>query len=279
MSVWAIATFTLREAVRRRVVLLAGLLTVTFLAVYSVGVWFGFSDIESSLELTRAEQAMLVSFMLTGGLWSLNFMASLLAIFLAVGSISSEIDQGSIHAVLARPIRRSEVVLGKYLGYLLLMTAFVAISSGAVLAIVAGMTQYVPDRFWAAPLLIVGGAAVLIALALAGSTRLTTLGNGVAVFTLFTVGLVGGVMEQLGTLLGNAPLFDIGVLTTVLMPARAFWDMASMHVQAPGAAASQFASGPLGSLNPPSGWMLLLGGAYLLLALGAAVRLFDRRDI
>ncbi|MBM4438040.1 MAG: ABC transporter permease [Actinobacteria bacterium] len=184
MNLWALTEFTLREAFRRRVVLLAGIVAAAFLALYGVGVWFGYDDLRSSTRLTGSERTLVISFLLGGGLWSLNFAASLLAIFLSVGEISGEIDQGTMHAVASRPVRRMEIVVGKFLGYAALIAVFIIVTTGTAMAIVGVITRYVPGRPWAAPLLMLGGAVVLLTLSIAGSSRLSSLANGVVVFTL-----------------------------------------------------------------------------------------------
>jgi len=244
-----------------------------------VGVWFGYRDISTDSDLTASMERVIVGFMLQGGMWSLNFVASLLAIFLAVGSISGEIDQGTMHAVAARPVRRSSIVLGKFLGNLLLLTVFIGISTAVMIAVVAIITGQFAARAWTAPFAMLFAAAVLLAVTIAGSTRLGTLANGVVVFTLYAVALVGGVIEQIGNFLDNPVTFDIGIATSVLLPTRALWDLAGAQLAQQSGSTTGMTGGPFSSLNPPSGWMLLVAGVYLVLALAYAVRAFQRRDI
>ena len=279
MSLWIVADHTLREAVRRRVVLAAAVVIGGFLALYGVGVWFGYRDISTDPDLTASMQRVIVGFMLQGGMWSLNFVASLLAIFLAVGSISGEIDQGTMHAVAARPVRRCYIVLGKFLGNLLLLTVFIGISTAVMIAVVAIITGQFAERAWTAPFAMLFAAAILLAVTIAGSTRLGTLANGVVVFTLYAVALVGGVIEQIGNFLDNPVTFDIGIATSVLLPTRALWDLAGTQLAQQSASTTGMTGGPFSSLNPPSGWMLLVAAVYLVLALAYAVRAFQRRDI
>ncbi len=279
MNVWIITGFTLREALRRRVMLAAGIVTFGFLALYAVGVWFGWRDLQSDADITGITRSAIVGLMLQGGMWSLNFVASLLAIFLAVGAISGEIAQGTMHAVAARPVRRAEIVLGRYLGYVIMLAGFIGISSAAVILTVALITGQVGGRVWATPLLMLFGAAILLAITVAGSARFGTLANGVVVFSLFATGLMGGVIEQIGGFLDNPVMFDIGIATSILLPSRAMWELASSQLAADTSIGSEFAAGPFGSFNPPSGWMLLVGAIYLAAMLGLALRTFGRRDI
>ena len=195
MSAQIIALFTLREALRRRVVLAAALLTFGYLVLYGVGVWFGYRDLQNNAGGPPGLTQAVVSLMLVGGLWSLNFIASMLAVFLSVGALSGEVDQGTLHAIAARPIRRSEIVLGKFVGFVLMLAVFIGVSAAAMILIVAVITGEVVGASWSAPFLMLLASMLLIGLALAGSSRLSPLPNGVIVFTLFATALIGGVIE------------------------------------------------------------------------------------
>ncbi len=277
MTIAAFAEFTLREAVRRRVVLATAIVTLAFIGLYSVGVWFGWRDLQSEADLTAAMRRAVIGVMLQGGLWSLNFVSSLLAIFLAVGAISGEIAEGTMHAVAARPVRRWEIVLGKYAGYVLMLAVFIGAASAALIVVVGVITGHIGEGVWVAPFPMLLSASVLLALTMAGSSRFGSLANGVVVFTLFATALVGGVVEQMGAFLDNVVTFDIGVFTGVLLPTRVLWDMAGAQIDVGAWAAA--GGGPFTSISPPSGWMILLGFVYIALMLGLAIRWFSRRDI
>ncbi len=279
MNAWLIAEFTLREALRRRIVLAAAIVTIGFLGLYTLGVWFGFRDIQADADLGSLERRALVGVLLSGGMWSLNFIVSLLAIFLAVGSISTEVAQGTLHAVMARPVRRWEIVLGKFVGQTLMLAMFVAVSSSAMMGAVRLITGELAARAWIAPFLMLFAAIVLIGITIAGSARLDTLVNGVTVFTLYSAALIGGVIEQLGVFLDSVVMFDIGVGTSFFMPTRALWDMASAQFTPPGSSTLNITAGPFGSLNGPSGWMLLVAGLHVTLMLAIAMQIFHRRDL
>lgn len=56
----------------------------------------------------------------------LSGFGSLLAAWSAADAVAAEMKTGTIMAIMARPVRRWEFLLGKYLGVLLLMTIYVA---------------------------------------------------------------------------------------------------------------------------------------------------------
>ena len=74
---------------------------------------------------------------------------------------------------------------------------------------------------------------VLLTLALAGGTRLSTLANGVTVFGLYGLAFVGGWMEQIGTIASNATARYIGIAASLLVPSESLWQLASHHMQPP----------------------------------------------
>lgn len=63
--------------------------------------------------LTIAEQEKIIADM---GLASINVIGVIIAIFVGIGLVSKEIERRTIYTILAKPISRSQFILGKYLG-------------------------------------------------------------------------------------------------------------------------------------------------------------------
>ena len=78
----------------------------------------GFDDTDQG----RTEVFLGVAALVFGLADVLNFAHGL---FLSVGAVSGEIDSGTLHALLARPIRRAEFILGRWLAFAGIM-AFLA---------------------------------------------------------------------------------------------------------------------------------------------------------
>ena len=57
-------------------------------------------------------------------------MLLLAASLLAAFSIPSDVRSQTIHTVVTKPVERFEIVLGRILGYTLLMTAVLAVATG-----------------------------------------------------------------------------------------------------------------------------------------------------
>ena len=276
-----IALATLREAVRRKIVLAGIVLTAGFLILFGLGVWFAFQELKSEGPVDPAEQALFGGFLLSGGMWVLNFVAALLAILTAVGAVSAEVSNGTMAALAARPVSRWRILMGKALGLGLMLAAFVAISNGAVIAIVYVIAGYVPANPVVPPLLILLAAWVVQSLALLGTTRLPTIANGILIFALFSVGLIGGIVEQLGSVIDNAAMVNIGIGSSLVIPSRAIFDMASARLVSGIASATPGgpAAGPLGLANPPSVLMAIYAVGYCFVAFALAIRSFSTRDL
>src|SRR5260221_2725004 len=71
---------------------------------------------------------------------------SLLAAWAAADSVATEMKSGTILAVMARPVKRWEFLLGKFFGVMLLMSAYVAMMLAVtyLLALIGGQRIHFP---------------------------------------------------------------------------------------------------------------------------------------
>src|SRR4051794_40417347 len=104
---------TLHEAVRRRILLAALLLGAAFQALYAIGIHFILRDMVKHGE-SLIERRMFLTFVTLAGLYAVNFLTILTAVLLPVDTLSGEIASGVMQTVAAKPLRRSEIVLGKW---------------------------------------------------------------------------------------------------------------------------------------------------------------------
>src|SRR5439155_26610934 len=120
-----------------------------------------------------------------------------------VGFVASRLQTGTILALAARPIRRWQIIAGKWLALALLMGLYVAAVSSGVLLLTRWSTGYEPPSAAPALALIFLEALVLLSLSLLGSTFLSTLTNGALAFMLYGIAWVGGLVEAIGSIFGN----------------------------------------------------------------------------
>ena len=278
MKAQVIARFTFREAARKKVLFGAIALTVAFVSLFGVGTYFAFRDLaRQGLPFTMKEIA--ASQILLAGLYVTNFIGGLLAIFASVGTISGEMAEGTLDAIVPKPLRRWEIVAGKWVGYAAMLLVYVFATSWLVIGLVYLFGDYLPPRPWESVMVMCFQALVLLSLCLLGSTFLSTVTNGIAVLMFYAIALVGGMVEQIGSLLNNGTMENIGIISSLIIPSDTLWKMASHWLQPrlPSLTSEMF--GPFTVINPPSVWMLAYAGVYMLFTIGASMLVFQRRDL
>jgi Cu-processing system permease protein len=285
-----IARFTLLEAVSRRLVLAGVLISLAYIGLFTLGFHFAY---DKSIETTTSTESRLslgVAFatLTLFGVYVVNYLASFLALFLSVAAISGEIDSGTLHAVLARPLRRSEFVVGRWLGYAVMLAVYIVAMTGLVLLIARLIAGYeVPDPVPALLLMLLEGV-LLLTLSLFGSTLLPTLANGIVVFTLLGLAWLAGIIEFVGRLLASAPnatasdaMLNIGTAVSLVLPSDALWRGASYYLESPSllVVVSAARGIPFFSASPPATALVVWSVAYVAVVLGGAVLTFRRRDL
>jgi ABC-type transport system involved in multi-copper enzyme maturation permease subunit len=281
VSTLIVARWTLLEAVRRRLVLAAVLLSAAFVVLFAVA----FSILYGRARSVEDQDGVFLVFAGTLqtvlGLYAVQFLAAFLALLLSVGAISSEVESGTLHAVLARPLRRSEYLLGRWLASAGLLAGYVTVMATSLLLVARVVAGYQPVDPVRAVLLMVLEAVLLLTVGLLGSTFLPTLANGVVLFSLFGLAWMGGIVEFVGDTVGNQTMVDLAVAVSLLFPSDAIWRAASYYLQPPtflGVAVSRGGI-PFASLTPPTAALLAWALAYPAAALLGALRTFARRDL
>jgi ABC-type transport system involved in multi-copper enzyme maturation permease subunit len=90
------------------------------------------------------------------GLSTIEFAGVLMSVFIGVGLVAREIDRRSIYSLLAKPLRRSEFIVGKYVGLVLTTTTNVVLMTAALYVMLAWMWWISPVSVrlsWDAPAL------------------------------------------------------------------------------------------------------------------------------
>ena len=253
-----VAHLTLAEARRRRILTAALVLGTAFVAVFALGLHFIFRDIRAH-GLPAAQQTFMLSTVVMAALYAANFLVVMTSVLVTIDTLAGEIDSGVIETLCTKPLPRASVALGKWLGCLALLAAYAALLCGGVLLVARLVAGHVPPHAARGALLIMFEGTVLLTLALAGGTRLSTLANGVTVFGLYGLAFVGGWMEQIGTFAGNATARYIGIATSLLVPSEALWQLAAHHMQPP--LVRDLGIGPFSPASVPSPAMVLWAGA------------------
>jgi Cu-processing system permease protein len=274
-AVLTIAHLTLAEARRRRILAAALLLGAAFVLLFGVGFHFVVRGLPR--EASVAQQRFVMSFIVLAALYAANFLIVMTSVLITVDTLAGEIGSGVIETLCTKPVPRWAIALGKWLGCWAILALYAALLCGGVLVVARLVGGYTPPNAAVGlPLLLLEGT-VLLTLALAGGTRLSTLANGVTIFGLYGLAFVGGWMEQVGTLAGNATARYIGIAASLLVPSESLWQLASHQMQPP--IARDLGMTPFSPLSVPSPAMVGWAAAYVLVTLAVALRLFRTRDL
>src|SRR3979411_1765880 len=132
-----IARFTLQEVVSRRLILAGVLISLGYIGLFALGFHFAYDKAFENTSSPESRLSLGIAFatLTLFGVYVVNYLDSFLALFLSVGGISGEIDAGTLHAVLARPLNRSEFIVGRWLGYVVMIVTYVVAMTGLVLLV------------------------------------------------------------------------------------------------------------------------------------------------
>ena len=282
MTVVTIALLTVREAIRRKVVWALAVLTAVLLGLDGWG-FASLAGLDTSFgQLTSGEARLVASEMLNLVLFALSLVVALGTAFLAGPTLAGELESGVALAVLARPVRRSAVLLGKWLGLSLFACAYVVVAGTAQFLVVRATVGYVPPQPVVALVMLAAEAVVLLTLALLLSSLVSPMASGVVSVGLFGATWVAGVVGGVGEAINNPDVQRVGVVARVVMPTDGLWRGAMHAVQDPlgiGQFSDQAQAFPFLSPAAPSAGYLLWTLAWVV-GCGALCALsFSRRDV
>ncbi len=132
-SLWPIALITFKEGIRNR-------------AIYGISMFafllFGATALVATMiprEVGKVSVDMALS--------TISFTGLLIVLFVGINLMSKDLDKRTIYTVLSRPISRSQYILGKFLGMLLLITVTMIILSLMAMADLAILKMIHTDFF------------------------------------------------------------------------------------------------------------------------------------
>ncbi|MFO7624281.1 MAG: ABC transporter permease [Anaerolineales bacterium] len=279
MSVWVIASLTFREASRRKILLAATLFGLLFLGIYALGL----SQIQKEINLqSRSMPTLVVSelfnFILMAGLYVVNFLSVAMTVLTSVDTLSGEISSGTIQTLVSKPVRRWEILFGKWLGFVGMLSLYLLLMAGGVMLVASLTLGYTAPNALRGLGLMWLNLILLLGVSFLGGTFLSTLANGVLVFGLYGIAFIGGWIEQFGSFLENQTAVNIGILCSLILPAEALWKRAAYEMQSPIAGAMGNFS-PFSAQSVPSPLMVGYAILYAMAALIFAIRQFNQRDL
>jgi ABC-type transport system involved in multi-copper enzyme maturation permease subunit len=252
IRVLVIAQNTLREAIRNK--LLYNLLLFAILMI------------ASSIALAEIHIGYTVRVYRDVGISAIALFGSLIAIFVGINLVNREIAQKTVYTILAKPVRRWEFLIGKYLGLIALLLLQIAVMSACFLGVLSLDYNEVPLSLVQAIGMIYLELVLLTAVALFFSSFTTPYLAG-----MFTVALwiTGHLLADLRAFGAHSDLPALRAVTETL-----YWALPNLDrldFKSAGAAGQVIEAGRLRLA-------ILYGVLYSAALLVASVGLFRRRD-
>ena len=281
MHTFVIARLTFLEAMRRRILLAALLLGIAFLILYGIGFYFIITETlpNESGPTGVLMRNQIYNFLLMAGLFAINFLTLAMGALVSADTLAGEIGSGAIQSIVTKPLRRVEVVLGKWLGFAILIGLYLLLMIGGMMAIVYALSGYIAPNLWRGIPIIYLETVMVMTITLACSSTVSTLATGGIVFGLYGLAFIGGFVEQIGAALKNQTAVNIGVISSLIMPSEALLRRAAYEMTTPVAQSFGLGGGPLVVVSVPSTLMVVYGVIYLSVMLLIAIRQFNRRDL
>lgn len=266
MSVVAqVALNVYRESVRDRV-----LYNLVFFALLIIGASYLIG------QLTAGQDVKIIKDL---GLSAVAIFGLFIAVFIGIGLVSKEVERRSVYALIAKPVGREALVLGKYAGLVLTLLVNVGIMVGVwylVLAYMSWTETEALKRAWEAPatdprmlaavLLIFIELMLVTAVALFFSTFSTPMLSAALTFGLYVIGHLAPDFRNLGAIVESRAVGYLGRALYYVLPNLTAFDVKAEVVHAQPVAAS---------------YVVMTAGyglAYVGVLVVAAMFIFSRRD-
>ena len=219
-----IALNVYRESVRDRV-----LYNLVFFALLIIGASYLIG------QLTAGQDVKIIKDL---GLSAIALFGLFIAVFIGIGLVSKEVERKSIYALIAKPVRREALVLGKYAGLVLTLAVNVAVMVAVWYLVLGYMSWSESEAFkkgWEAPaadpfllqavLLIFVELMLVTAIALFFSTFAGPLVSAGMTFGLYIVGHFSADLNNLGVILKSQGAAYLGKVLYYALPNLAAFDI------------------------------------------------------
>jgi ABC-type transport system involved in multi-copper enzyme maturation permease subunit len=280
-----IARLTVRELVRRRVVWVLAALTILSVTLVAVGLdrlvslarADGTNEVEIRIGVSQV--LILIAFMF-------SFVLAMTAAFVGAPAIGGELESGVALAILARPLRRAEVLLGRWLGSALIVVAYTAASGLLAIAVATQISGYGPPEPFLAVAFLSGQALVLLTLTLALGSVLPSIAAGAIAVVGFGLGWMAGVLAGVAAAFGVEVLGQVAEVSRWILPSDGLWRGVIYGLEPPlvvmlatGNLPRYADANPFYASAPPPLPFVVWSVVWIALVLGVSSWWFERRDL
>jgi ABC-type transport system involved in multi-copper enzyme maturation permease subunit len=260
-----IALNAFRESVRDKV-----LYNLVFFAILLMGASYLIG------QLTAGQDVKIIKDL---GLAAMSVFGLFIAIFIGIGLVSKEVERRSVYSLAAKPVRRHQIVLGKYLGLALTLFVNIAIMAVAFYVVLAYMNWQTPEnvrRAWEASaldpamlkavLLIFVQLLIVTAIALFFSTFSTPILSAALTFGLYIAGQFSADLRNFQQVVASPTAARLVSALYWVLPNLGQFDVRAQVVHGQPV--------PLGSIGLTLGYAAL----YIGMLLTASIGIFAQKD-
>ncbi len=280
-----IARLTVQELVRRRVVWVLAILAIVSVALVGWGLDRLVSlareggSPELQIRIGVSQVLILIAFMF-------SFVLAMTAAFVGAPAIGGDLESGVAYAILARPLRRADLLLGRWFGSALVVIGYAVASGLLAIAVATVISGYGPPDPVLAIAFLAGQALVLLTLTLALGSVLPPIAAGAIAVVGFGLGWMAGVLAGVATALGVTGLGSVAEVSRWILPSDGLWRGVIYGLEPPlvvliaaGRAPALVNANPFYAASPPPPGFVIWSVVWIALVLGAATWWFERRDL
>ncbi len=279
-----IAGHALREAVRRRVLLVVALLTLVFLGLYALAAFEAFDSLEETtagIEIPLDEQALTGGTLLGLAMFVALFLGVVLAVFLTLDAVRGDAERGLLQPLVVRPVGRTTLLIGRLIAASAVCAAYVVVVFLIAVVITNAAGDFTPSSLAIPAAGLALGVVTVVAVSLLGTTLLGTTANGIAIFMVFATGLAAGLLGQIGEGLDVEGLQTASSIISWVVPFEALYQngLHALTSDIGGATGVIVQLGPFGGASSvgASIWPYAVAWSAAVTALAALA--FNRRDL
>jgi ABC-type transport system involved in multi-copper enzyme maturation permease subunit len=278
-----IAKLTIGEAARRRV-----LWVLVALALVAVGLttWGVSALVTGARErgVTELDIKFAVSQVLIFIAFMFGFVLVMTAAFFGSPAIATDLESGVAQAMLARPLRRSSYILGRWLGLAVVIVGYAAAAGFLAIGAVGLVSGYTPPDPVTPVAYLAGMALLLLTFTVLLSTRLPPIAGGAIAVVAYGVAWMVGILGKIGLELGTTALVSLSDAIRYLLPTDALWQGVVYGLEPSfviNAVGDEFVvrSSPFFASEGPSITIVAWAGVWLVLVLVLAVSQLRRREL
>ncbi len=279
-----IAGHALREAVRRRVLLVVALLTAAFLGLYALAAFEAFDALEGTSPggiVPVDEQALAGGTLLGLAMFVALFLGVVLAIFLTLGAVRGDAERGLLQPLVVRPVGRTTLLVGRLIAASAVCAPYVVLVFLGAVVITHAAGDFTPGSLVVPAAGLALGVVTVVAISLLGSTLLGTTANGIAIFMVFATGLAAGLLGQIGDALDVDGLSRASSAISWAVPFEALYQngLHALTADIDGVTGVIVQLGPFGGASDISAAIWLWAVVWSAAVMALAALAFRRRDL